>query len=265
VKTHALQLLGRLRLLGPTYRGYERIRAIGADSPRVAAPDGLPIPPAELRVRVAGTADLDWFLEGGRLAEQAIRTALEQAGTTLESLPAILDFGCGCGRVVRRLDGIPGSVHGSDLNADAVAWCSENLPFARFVRNGLEPPLPLADASFDLVYTLSVLTHLPTGLAQEWLHELTRVLRPGGLLLVTTHGDRYRERLRPAELAAYDRGDVVVRFEEVAGSNLCTTFHPPASVERLAAGLELVHWEPEGAHGNPHQDLFLFRTPSGRS
>jgi SAM-dependent methyltransferase len=260
LKTHALQLLGRLRLLGPAYRGYERVRALGADRGAPAAADGLPVPPAELRIRVAGTADLAWFLESGRLAEESIRTALAEAGTSLEALESVLDFGCGCGRVVRRLARLPGSVNGSDLNTDAVAWCNANLRFGSFTRNALEPPLPYPDKRFDLVYALSVLTHLPTETAQAWMVELTRILRPGGLLLVTTHGDRYRERLRPAEAAAYDRGEAVVRHDDVAGSNLCTTFHPPAFVrDRLGAGLDLAHWEPEGARGNPHQDVFLFR------
>ena len=44
-----------------------------------------------LRIRVAGTAEAGWFLEGGRLAEQSIRAALGRAGTTLEERSAILD------------------------------------------------------------------------------------------------------------------------------------------------------------------------------
>jgi hypothetical protein len=32
--------------------------------------------------------------------------------------------------------------------------------------------------------------------------------------------------------------------------------------DRLGAGLELVEEVPEGAKGNPHQDLFLFRKPA---
>jgi 2-polyprenyl-3-methyl-5-hydroxy-6-metoxy-1,4-benzoquinol methylase len=262
LKRLLLPALARLGLLGPTYRAHEWLRSLAARSEDVVPPDGLPLPPAQLRIRVAGTADAAWFLESGRLAEQAIRAALERAGVRLDELPAILDFGCGCGRVVRRLAELPGDVHGSDFDAGAIAWCRENLPFASFRRNDLAPPLRSAAKSFDLVYALSVLTHLPVDLQHAWVQELTRVLRPGGMLLVTTHGERYLDRLNAAERDAFARGEVVVRFEQVAGTNLCTAFHPPAYVqETLARGLEVLDFVPEGAEGNPHQDLFLLRKP----
>jgi SAM-dependent methyltransferase len=263
MKTPVLRSLARLRLLRPAYRGYERLRAVGQDG-KSAVGETLPVPPARLRIRVAGTADLDWFLDSGRLAEETLRGSLARAGTSLEDQAAILDFGCGCGRVIRRLAGLPGDVHGSDFDGAAVAWCRENLPFASFTQNGLEPPLPLPDADVSLVYAFSVLTHLPVPVQHAWVEELTRIMRPGGLLLVSTHGERYLERLSAAEREAFRRGEIVVRFEEVAGTNLCTTFHPPISVrERLGAKLELVEEVPEGATGNPHQDLFLFRKPAG--
>ena len=259
MKTFLLRTLGRVGLLGPTYRGYERLRGIAAGADGVG--DGpYPLPPATLRVRVAGNADAEWFLEGGRLAEETLRGALERAGTRLEDMAAILDFGCGCGRVMRRLGDLPGERRGSDFYGPAVEWCRENLPFATFVRNGLEPPLPFGDREIELVYAFSVLTHLPVDLQHAWVAELARVLRPGGYLLLSTHGRRYLERLNDDERARFEAGEVVVRFEEVAGTNLCTAFHPPEYVKsNLAAGLELVEEVPEGALGNPHQDLFVFR------
>ena len=262
MKSFLLRSLARLGLLRPTYRGYERLRGIqrAGASP---GPDALPLPPAKLRVRVAGNADVAWFLEGGRLAEETLRGSLARAGTGLEKMASILDFGCGCGRVTRRLAGLPGEVRGSDFDGPAVEWCRKHLSFATFVHNGLEPPLPFPSDGFDLVYAFSVLTHLPVPLQHAWVDELTRALRPAGYLLLSTHGERYLERLNEAERAAFGSGDVVVRFEEAAGTNLCTTFHPPAYVRAsLGDGLELVEEVPEGAKGNPHQDLFLFRKPS---
>jgi SAM-dependent methyltransferase len=263
MKTFALRSLARLGLLRPTYRSYERLRALGRNG-AAAGTEALPVPPAKLRIRVAGTADLDWFLESGRLAEETLRESLASAGVRLEDLACVLDFGCGCGRVTRRLAGLPGEVRGSDFDGIAVDWCCENLTFASFTQNALEPPLPFPDDDVDLVYAFSVLTHLPVPLQHAWIDELTRVLRPGGYLLVSTHGARYVERLAVEEREAFQRGEVVVRFEQVAGTNLCTAFHPPAYVrDRLGARLELVLETPEGAKGNPHQDLFLFRKPTG--
>jgi SAM-dependent methyltransferase len=262
VKARTLGVLGRLGLLRPAYRAYEALNALRASGRRApAAMDGLPVPPPRLIVRVAGTADARWFLESGRLAAESIADALRRQGRRIEDVDSLLDFGCGCGRVLRRWAGLSSTnVHGTDASERAVAWCRANLPFARLEANGLAPPLAFPNDSFDLVYALSVFTHLPEELQRAWIDELARVLRPDGFLLLTTHGERYRDRLSADERVAFDSGQVVVRWPEGAGSNLCSAFHPPAYVkERLAAPLEVVEFVPEGAIGNPHQDLYLLR------
>lgn len=263
MKSLFLRALRRLGLLAPAYGAYQRAASLRGRATRAAADDGLPVPPPALIVRVAGTPDVEWFLRGGRLAAGTIRAALWRQGRRIEDLDAFLDFGCGCGRVVRNWLALRDTdVFGSDMNDDAVEWCRRNLPFATFEPNGLAPPLAFDSDRFDLVYGLSVFTHLPEELQLLWMRELERVLRPGGLLVLSTHGDRYLPRLSGAERERYAAGEVVVRWEEVAGTNLCTAFHPPAYVrERLAAAFEPLDFVAEGAKGNPHQDLHVFRRP----
>lgn len=253
MKTRLLRVLSAVGLLGATYRAWERFRARGA--PTIAADDGLPVPPPHLIVRVAGTPDANWFLESGRVARAAIDDAVG------EHVGDVLDFGCGCGRVLRTWQDHDGSVSGSDLSGEAIEWCRANLPFARVETNELTPPLAFAAASFDLAYALSVLTHLPAAMQHDWMDELHRVVRPNGLLLLTLHGERYLERLDAEEAAQFDAGELVVRWAEVPGTNLCTTFHPRAWVHEhlLPHGFEEVTFVPEGARGNPHQDLYLLR------
>lgn len=262
MKNALLRLLGRTGLLAPTYRAYERLRAATLPhAPEPAAADGLPVPPARLIVRVAGTPDAAWFLESGRRAAESIREALERAGTEIEAMDSILDFGCGCGRVLRNWARLDAHVAGSDLSGGAIEWCRENLRFARFETNGLSPPLAFDDASFDLTYALSVLTHLPEAIQYDWLDELHRVTRPGAFVLLTTHGERYVERLDDDERRRFGAGELVVRWGEMPGTNLCTTFHPPVWVRErlLPRGFAEVAFVPEGASGNPYQDLFLLR------
>jgi hypothetical protein len=75
-----------------------------------------------------------------------------------------LDFGCGCGRVIRWLRGIPADLRGADFDRDAIAWCRKNLSFAKFERNRLAPPLPCEPESFDL----SAAQHMSRGGSRRW-------------------------------------------------------------------------------------------------
>jgi SAM-dependent methyltransferase len=206
-------------------------------------------------VRVAGTANADWFLRSGRAAYDAIA-----AHVPLAEIESVLDFGSGCGRVTRYWNDFAGSVSGSDVNANAVEWSRENLPFAHFEVNRLEPPLAFAAASFDLVYALSVFTHFTEELQLAWRDELRRVLHPGGHLLLTTHGRSYLPRLDASERARFERGELVVRWGDVPGTNLCSAYHPERYLrETFAQGFAFVELAPEGALGNPTQDLVLLR------
>lgn len=255
-----LQGLERVGVLAPAYRLYERARALRGRNGR-AESDGLPLPPARLRLVVAGTTDASWFLESGRTTAETIRAAASRHGVDLNEIERLLDFGCGCGRVTRHWRNLGAAVHGSDYNADLVDWCRRNLAFATFTTNRLAPPLPLASATVDVAHAVSVLTHLPEDLQHAWLAELRRVLRPGGLLIVTTHGDRYLDRLDDEERDSYERGELVVRWESVAGTNLCTAFHPERYVREKLVGdeFELLEFVPSGAVGTPDQDLVVLR------
>jgi SAM-dependent methyltransferase len=253
VKRRLLRLLERARLLGPAFRGWEAWRSLRGG--RRIVVDGPPLPSRRLMVRVAGTADADWFVRGGRAGYDAIA-----AHAPLDEIRSVLDFGCGCGRVIRWWHDFPGDVAGSDIDPHAIAWCRRNLPFARFETNGLAPPLAFADGSFDLVYALSVFTHLTADLQLAWRDELRRVLRPGGLLLLTTHGRSYLPRLDDEERTRFEHGELVVRWGDLPGTNLCSAYHPEAYLRgAFADGFAFAGLEPEGARGNPTQDLVLLR------
>lgn len=229
---------------------------------RQGASDRLPIPPFSLRILVAGSPDIGWFLDSGRQGAETIRAALLRNGMDVARCRAILDFGCGCGRVTRHWATLASEVHGTDLHPRLVEWCRRNLGFGRFRTNGLAPPLDYENGRFDLVYALSVFTHLPEALQHAWMAELFRVLRPGGSLVLTTHGRRYLDRLDADEQRRFAAGEIVVKNEGPPGSNLCGTYHPEAWVRtRLARGFDILDFVPEGALGNPWQDLYLLRRP----
>jgi SAM-dependent methyltransferase len=228
---------------------YERVRS-GRTSV-VEYVDGLALPPADLRFRVAGTGNPVAFVQGG---QRAVKTVIQ----LLPNLQGdVLDFGCGCGRVLRQWENAGVRLHGIDPDAAAMAWCRANLPFVRVERNASHPPVPFATEAFDLIYAFSVFTHMTEDLQRAWLAEFQRLLKPEGNLIFSTHGAYYLSKLTARERFRFRNGEMVVRFSAAAGSNLCNTYHPEAFVRRMVKGWQVAAFVPEGALGNPRQDVWL--------
>jgi SAM-dependent methyltransferase len=106
-----------------------------------------------------------------------------------EDIGSVLDFGCACGRVMRWFSlALPeAECLGADVRAASIDWCNANLR-GRYLANGVRPPLDLPDDSVELVVSLSIFSHLNRASNLAWFRELVRVTKPGGLLLLSTHG-----------------------------------------------------------------------------
>jgi SAM-dependent methyltransferase len=215
------------------------------------APDGYALPPAALQFLVSGHYDTSVaeFLEMGRWCADSIATGVRTAGSALEERRAILDFGCGCGRILRHLPSMTGSqtaFYGTDYNPRLIEWCQRHLHFAKFSLNGLEPPLAYADASFDLAYAFSVFTHLTEPLQRGWMDELFRVLQPGGVLVITVLGAAYADTyLSPQERNQFDAGQMLTKNPTSAGENACTLCHPERYVrDVLSKNFEVRAFQP---------------------
>jgi SAM-dependent methyltransferase len=258
----ALHSLGLLPIAFGVWRTlrYWRPSRIARDRRlRREAPRNLPVPPGGLLLETGATRDVAWFLDSGAATAQSFRAALDRIGRPIESFRAVLDFGCGCGRVLRQWHDVRGpEFHGTDYNPRLIRWCKRNLDCARFSQNALAPPLEYADDSFDLCYAVSVFTHLPEAMQEAWLLELQRVLEPGGILLVTLSGEGDLIRTTPAEQERFRRGQLVVVDESYAGTNMCGAYHPEAYVrEKWSRYFRILDFLPEGAKGSPRQDLYV--------
>lgn len=126
--------------------------------------------------------------------------------TREEQYDFVLDFGCGCGRVARKLAvaaaPTPKRYVGVDLHAGMIAWASKNLaprlPGFTFIHQdvfnaGFNPnptaphtaAFPVKDKSVSLLLALSVFTHLLQAQVEPYLDEVRRVLRPDGVMVAT--------------------------------------------------------------------------------
>ena len=231
----------------------------------LAAADGidaanLPTPPPELRSMMAIQLSPSWFTISGLRSRRIVEEALARHGRPLAAQHAVLDFGCGAGRVLRHMRDLADRVdlRGTDVNPTLVGWCTREIPFARFATIGFQPPLAYGDDSFGAAWAFSVFTHLPEDLQRPWILELRRVLEPGGLLLFTTLGSEFADReLEGDEARQFAADRLVVRGVEHAGSNDCAAFHPFAYVrDTLASDFELVEFTP-GKRGL--QDRYVVR------
>ena len=123
--------------------------------------------------------------ESRRLALLAKKTGLmqrvlEERGVGRRGL----DIGCGQGAYVGRMRELGFDVHGIDMSAGQVRLAARNVG-AELVRVGSALDIPAPDASFDFLYIINVLHHLPSVEEQRRaFRELLRVLKPGGLVFV---------------------------------------------------------------------------------
>ena len=62
----------------------------------------------------------------------------------------------------------------------------------------------------DIIYGISIFTHLSEKMHFSWTKELTRVLKNDGILFLTTHGDAHKFKLLPKEQVIYENGNLVV-------------------------------------------------------
>lgn len=121
--------------------------------------------------------------------EREIGTVLkyvETLGLERDSSAPALDFGCGVGRLTRALASRFSECWGVDISRTMIEKAREvnhHVPNCRFLLNEADNLRAFADGVFGFVYTSIVLQHMAPGLAQKYLGELARVLKPGGVML----------------------------------------------------------------------------------
>ena len=159
------------------------------------AADGFPLPPDCLIARAGATPGADVvaeYLAGAAGMKQQLMSILAlYSGTDASAAPRILDFGCGAGNVLRHFgsEARRGEVWGCDIDRSSIAWLEQNLcPSFRVFTVAETTGLPQPDNYFDLIYAISVFTHIADDWA-AWLLELHRALKPDGIVMATFLGE----------------------------------------------------------------------------
>ena len=251
--------------MGPRRRlragAHRVVRTVG--SLKTLAKRRHPIPPPELRSRVHGSEDAESFIAVGEQCASDLTAALSSVGVDLrKGRHDVLDWGCGSGRVLSNFVGRRNlRLFGSDIDPDAIAWARANFPGVEFAVNERHPPLVWPDKSFDVIYGVSVLTHLDEPDQFAWLQELKRVSRPGATLALSIHGPAAVP-LSDRQLAELDRtgfifvsGDLWTGiFPEWYQTSVQTAEHVRT---RFADYFQVLSVIEKGLNG--HQDIALLR------
>lgn len=202
-----------------------------------------------------------WVGPGGSgmykaVGDQILGYLVELCG--LQPGDAVLDVGCGSGRIAVPLTGYlnpQGRYAGFDVSKEAIAWCAQNIsgshPNFDFrvvdIQNGLYNPqgkytssdfrFPYPDGSFDVVFLASVFTHMLPPDVKHYMSEIVRALKPGGRSLITFF------LLNEQSLALSKEGNGVLNFEhEMQGYRTNNVAHPEAAIAYPEAFVRDLYW-----------------------
>ncbi|HEV2803334.1 MAG TPA: class I SAM-dependent methyltransferase [Chthoniobacterales bacterium] len=201
----------------------------------------IPLPPDDLMIAVSNHANHADFARSRINGPAQMLADLAAAGVDSASLTEVLDFGCGCGRFLAGwlLHNSSMRLFGCDYNRALVAWCNEQLPGVEVRQNHIGSPIPFADKSFSYIYLLSVFTHLTISEQTRLVDEFRRLLRPGGYVYVTFHGEYFYPTMFPRIADGekiFERDGFLIQNEDHEGSNDCWTLHSPQSLIALFKG-----------------------------
>jgi len=134
-----------------------------------------------------------------------IKAYCAYAGRPVRPETTLLDFGCGWGRTALLFmkDIRPQALVSVESTDRFLMAARRANPFLSFLQAGQVPPLPMVPESLDLVTSWSIFSHLDEFLAGQWIREFYRLLKPGGLVIITTQSRRFlafcaEQRLRRA-------------------------------------------------------------------
>ena len=203
----------------------------------------------------------DYLADGWRTLSE-LMLLLEAVDQPLLKTPRMLEFASGHGRFTRHLVKALGAqrVVVSDVVPSAVEFSRSTFGVDGFLSASV-PEQVRWPGQYDLVFVLSLFSHLPRSTWGRWLQALYGAVAPGGLLVFSTHG---------AKAAAFDsvalddEGFFFAPSSEshaIDGQEYGTTFTTEAFVlQRIAeiCGLQsLVHSAP--VHFWNHQDAYVLR------
>lgn len=143
---------------------------------------------------------------------------------------AILDLGCGNGRLYQLCRTKPAAYTGIDQSDELIRIAREKFPDANFVAGSMTK-LPFAEKSFDKVFSIAAFHHLPDVTTRvETLQEIKRVLKPGGIVIFLNWnllGEWGKAKLQKGDIRLVDGmdNDFLVPWKDPTGHAMGDRFY----------------------------------------
>ncbi|MBE9562974.1 MAG: class I SAM-dependent methyltransferase [Proteobacteria bacterium] len=230
----------------------------------------IPQPEPELIYLTQGHYNVDEYKNSIIPGVMNLHKYLQHSGVDLSQIQSLLDFGCGSGRLLVGWSLLSQHIelNGCDFNPKLLGWLQQNI-FEQCIKNDLTPPLAYPDDKFDLIYLISVFTHLSFDIQKMWIQEFKRVLKVGGYILITLHGEIYVRNgfwQEPDKIQQFlDNGFAKSGSDD--GSNYYASYHSSDFIKQMLPEFELIGYFPNGAIDNKRtsfqtaqsQDIYIFR------
>ncbi len=183
--------------------------------------------------------DEEFFASGERtVAEEILTDMINICQGKDPRLMKVLEIGCGAGRVTRALSRLFGDVYAVDISGEMVAQARQALagqPNAHVFQNSGADLAVLGGVQMDFAFSTIVFQHIPScEVIENYVREVHRLLRPGGLFKFQVQGD--------STLQEQDDSWLGVSFSD----------------EQAVALAERCGFEPRHRHGQGNQYFWLW-------
>ena len=138
--------------------------------------------------------DEEFFASGERtVAEEILTDMINICQGKDPKQMKVLEIGCGAGRVTRALSRLFGEVYAVDISGEMIAQAKQALasqPNAHLFQNSGADLAVLGDVQVDFAFSTIVFQHIPSReVIENYVREVHRLLRPGGLFKFQVQGD----------------------------------------------------------------------------